>query len=122
MTTKRWMDALKKTFLKECGEDFVGLWAILWKVRHLRPRIDADEARRATLEIVQWLLASGQVIAGHPTEDSKFVPWKETPGEALERIEREWTALGREPNLGDIVWFVQRDVVCLADTTQASSR
>jgi hypothetical protein len=26
--------------------------------------------------------------------------------ESLARIDREWAALGREPNLGDIVWFV----------------
>jgi hypothetical protein len=27
------------------------------------------------------------------------------PDQAVSRIEKEWSALGREPNIGEVAWF-----------------
>jgi hypothetical protein len=115
MTKKKWMDALKRAFLKECGDDFVGLWAIPWKIRQMRPRFSEEELRQDTLEIVRFLLEDPQIVAGHPTLDGKFVPWTMDVPSVLQRIENEWRALGRDLDPGDIVWFVRRSDVTLAE-------
>src|SRR5262249_231990 len=103
------MDArseLKAHLLAESKEDHTGLWYVLTNVeRDLHPEGPA-QARRITLDLVRELLESGQLRAGFPTLDGRgFVPWTLSPAEALARIEREWDALGREPTIGDIVWF-----------------
>jgi hypothetical protein len=103
------MSGIVKEFAYECAEDFVGLWSIVWKVRSVRPGL--AEAREATLEIVRALLDPGQIVAGQMVEERGFVRWHESPNDAVRRIRREWVALGREPNLGDIVWFVRLDIV-----------
>ncbi len=111
MTREKWIKAIFRAFANECGEDFVGLWSISWKVRQLRPRLSDDDVRVATLEIARMLLDTHDIVAGYPTRDGRFVRWPEEPAEAIQRIEREWLALGRNPDIGDIVWFVQRDTV-----------
>jgi hypothetical protein len=43
---------------------------------------------------------------GHPTPDGRqFVAWGLPPDQAVSRIEREWAALGREPDIGEVAWF-----------------
>jgi hypothetical protein len=42
--------------------------------------------------------------AGDVTLDG-FKDWDTAPNEVLERVEREWVALGRAPNLGEICWL-----------------
>lgn len=50
--------------------------------------------------MVQGLMQPGAVVAG------KFEPWVVTPGVALERIIREWLAVGtRDLRPGDVVWL-----------------
>lgn len=98
---------VKKELLVECEEDHVGLWSI---IRHLRitfgENLDADRVRAAVMEIVADLLRSGTVKAGFPAPDGRgFEPWDLSPGAVIARIEAEWDALGREPTIGDIVWF-----------------
>jgi hypothetical protein len=44
--------------------------------------------------------------AGHPTPDGRhFVAWDLSPDQAVDQIEREWLALGREPGIGEVAWF-----------------
>ena|SRR5712692_735747 len=110
------LNRLKRDVLAECREDYVGLWSIIWRLRYalngetypLREddRADPSEIRRLTLQLVQELLESGLVQAGLPTPDGKeFRPWPLTTREAITRINSEWNTLGREPNIGDLVWF-----------------
>jgi hypothetical protein len=97
--------------------DTVGLWAVLWEIKQLMPSGSPDEIRRATLTAVRDALAGGHVVAGqfadHDVETVAFSPWNVSADEAVARIDREWAALGREPNLGDIVWFVAPDLLPL---------
>jgi hypothetical protein len=111
---------IKNGIFQEFHEDDVGLWSILWDVRYAlnggtypgpgEDRSDPREVRRLTMSLVRELLESGKVWAGFPTPDGRgFVPWKLTPDEAVARINAAWDALGREPNIGDIVWFAAAD-------------
>lgn len=36
--------------------------------------------------------------------DGGFEPWPLHPEEAVARIEEEWKGLGRDPDIGEIVW------------------
>ena len=90
-------------FRREAHEDYVGLWEI---VRHWQDAGSAslDERRDLTLETVRRLLEGG-VVAGK-FEEGQWRFWPEQGPVALARIETEWTALGHEPDVGEIVWFV----------------
>jgi hypothetical protein len=59
-----------------------------------------------TLRLVRGLLHERGVQAGHPAPDGRhFVPWELPPDQAVRRIETEWSALGREPNIGEVARF-----------------
>jgi hypothetical protein len=93
-------------FVEEGREDHVGLWQIVRAVREDLGVSDADEVRRVTLELVGALLRERGMIAGRPSLDWRgFIPWQLAPEAAVRRIEEEWLALGRDPNLWEIVWF-----------------
>jgi hypothetical protein len=110
------MNQLKRDVLAECEEDYVGLWSIIWRVRYALndgqyplpedDRADSSEVRRLTLQLVQDLLEAGLVQAGSPAPDGRgFARWSLRPREVVRRITSEWDALGREPNIGEVVWF-----------------
>ncbi len=110
MTQHAMMKQIKQVLVEEAQTDVVGLWAVLWEVKQEMPTLTADEARVATLEVVKGVLEHEEVIPGEfkdeREETTAFVPWQMSVVDTLKRIDREWGELGREPNLGDIVWFV----------------
>jgi hypothetical protein len=99
-------EELLEDFVEEGREDHVGLWEIVRAVREDLEVSNDDEVRRVTLDLVEQLLRRYGMEAGRPMPDWRgFLPWRLSPDEAVRRIEREWVALGREPNLWEIVWF-----------------
>ena len=99
-------EELLASLIEECDDDHLGLWAILWSVRVEMGVEDPATARATTMRLVQALLVEHGMLAGFPTKDWRgFTPWSLSPEEAIRRIDEEWTALGREPNLWEIVWF-----------------
>lgn len=109
-------DRFKRELLAECKEDHVGLWEVVWSTRFLLnreepPGGDKDHAaqedvRRMTLRVLKELLEEGLVQAGFPAPDGRgFQPWPMPPSEVVARVQSEWDALGREPNIGEIAWF-----------------
>lgn len=94
---------LKRQFLIEGLHDDIGLWAILWEFQDL-PN-DAVR-RRETMALVEEFLINRWFEAGFPTSDGRgFNSWPSTPDVSVARINAEWDDLGREPNIGEIVWF-----------------
>lgn len=96
---------LQQELLYECGLDQTGLWEFVWMTAEELDLDDPDEVRAAVLESTSGLLKAGYIRAGVPKGRVDFDPWNLSPEEAIERIEREWDALGREPDIGEIVWF-----------------
>jgi hypothetical protein len=101
---------IRRTLVEEAQSDVVGLWAVLWQVKNELPSLSSEEARAATLEVIHDALSREEIVVGEfgggDTETTSFIPWRMSLMDALQRIEREWRALAREPNLGDIAWFV----------------
>ena len=91
-----------------------------WFTERLAPapplaRVDGREAgldeakteavRLRTISVVAELLKGGYACVGDPDGRDGFAPWALTEEQALTRIEREWDALGREPDIAEIAWF-----------------
>ena len=104
------MKEVTRILSAEAQTDTVGLWAIIWEIKQLMPSASVEEIRHTTLETVRDALTGRQVVAGqyvdHDEDNVAFSQWNVSVDDALARIDREWTTLGREPSLGDIVWFV----------------
>lgn len=97
---------LKYSLLAEAEEDHVGLWEVIGNAKRVSPNANSTEIQRITLDLVNELLNSGLIEAGFPASDGRsFIPWSGGSVEMVNRIKSEWNGLGREPNLGDVVWF-----------------
>lgn len=102
------LDPIENELMTECREDHVGLWAVISSVRDRFEEMSDAESHRVTLGIIRDLLASGRIGAGQFVRRSEgliFEFWPLSPDEAVERIRSEWSALGRDPIPGEIVWL-----------------
>ena len=98
-------DAVFKSIVDECREDYVGLWSVIAEVR--TTIADPSALVEETLALVKRLILEGGVIAGsfNTDLDDKFHEWNMPVDEIVAKIRREWEKLPGDPNLGDIVWF-----------------
>jgi hypothetical protein len=79
------------------------------------------QLQATTLTLIKELMKN-KIVAGQ-FENHIFKKWECSVEEATARIERAWNALGREPNIGDIVWFVApTNVTTSKMTTEQSLR
>lgn len=96
---------VREQLLRECEEDHVGLWSI---VRLYREESQGPHGMEKILRELEDLLANGVLQVGVPAKDGRrFNPWSSQPIESEARIRREWLALGRDPDIGDIAWFTK---------------
>jgi len=85
--------------------DYVGIWQIISAVTHDFKLSNPVDIRRLTMEIVRELLISG-ARAVDLTQGGGCTPWQDQqPDAVIARINKGWDSLGREPDIGDIVWF-----------------
>lgn len=97
-------DRLADQFCAEAREDLVGLWEIAREVEEQTG--PGEAAREQTLDLVRALLQRGLRAGDPPYLAGGYRPWpNQEPDIVIERIRREWLALGRMPNITDIVWF-----------------
>lgn len=95
-----------ESLVEECQEDHVGLWRIVNAVRLDLGSSNPGETRTMTLRLIRSLLYERGMQVGHPASDGRhFVAWDLPADQALSRIEKEWSALGRDPNIGEVAWF-----------------
>ena len=109
------MEEVKLAALRELEEDEVGLWLLCRWVREKLRTEDPVAVSRLTLQVVRELLETGGVVAGYygslgsGVPPGYITPWPGSVEDILDRIDREWAALGREPNIGEIVIFHTKD-------------
>ncbi|SRR5579871_1383804 len=105
------LDEVLQSLADECRQAHVGLWEVVNAARFDLGARNPSETRSLTLQLVRGLLAERGMQVGHPAPDGRhFVSWDIPAEEAVRRIEQEWSALGREPNIGEIVWFTTAPV------------
>ena len=99
-----------ESLTQECSEDHVGLWRIVNAVRFDLGSTNPAQTRALTLRLVRSLLYDHGMQVGHPAVDGRhFLPWRLSADQAVRRIEQEWSALGRDPNIGEVAWFTSPD-------------
>jgi hypothetical protein len=97
---------IKLEVLHHCFDDYTGLWEVIRTVQRHAPDLDGQPLIDTTLRCVRDLIETELVELGAPVADGRgFSRWNLEADESLSRIEREWKALDREPNLGEVVWL-----------------
>lgn len=87
----------------EAAEDYVGLWTLVRDLRRRMPQAD-DSALLMALEQVVRRVLSSHCVFGQFVSDRRFVVW---PADGIvERIRDELASLGRDPDIGEVGWFV----------------
>jgi hypothetical protein len=101
------LNDVKAMFLDQGRSGSFGMWEIIKVIREDLAVRDSSEVRRLSLEVVHGLLDLGMCAGASPyTTQGQFVPWPEsTPDVTVDRIAREWDALGHDPNISDSPWF-----------------
>ncbi len=113
---------LEREILQACSEDDVGLWEAVRHGQRNFPHASPDEIKQVVISALRVLLTARLIDAGRSVaRDSSYirsdwrsvfgpgydiVSWNLQADQAIERIGQEWDALGGEPTIGDIVWFV----------------
>jgi hypothetical protein len=104
--------------IKECVEDVVmrgcddwldacGVASVAMSIGHAH---SAEEIRDLSLKIIREVVQQGLMEVGDlPEEGRRLKLWPMTPQECLDRVEREWEALGRNPSLSEICWLENTD-------------
>lgn len=112
------LERVRNALVEEAQTDVVGLWAVVWEVRQDSPDAEVNELMNAVLGVVQEVLEEGRIVAGDfaaPVDGkANFAEWACPPEEAVDRVRLAWTQLGRDPNLGEVVWFVAPSLLPLA--------
>ncbi len=98
------LSSLEQDLLVIGLDDYVGLWQFVWVLRHTGTPESVD-VREQVLESVRRLLEGGYTQPGRLLDDGAFAPWSSAADDSVRRIDREWQALGRDPNIPDICWF-----------------
>jgi hypothetical protein len=103
-------DDIRKELLDRGLSDMLQLSEMAWVARRdLSGTPDEGEIMRATTEVISELVGSGYAIVGDVAKDDEGVlyvsSWSLESADTIKRIEAEWCALGRPPNLGDVCWL-----------------
>jgi hypothetical protein len=104
------LEKVKRGFLVECTDDYVGLWSVIWDIKHVLKEENSENIRAISVALIREFLEPGLIEAGIPRITGEFEKWQLSPEETVQRIENEWGTLGREPNIGDIVWFTSTKI------------
>ena len=93
--------------LAEAKADEVGLWFVIARIRDEFGDIDVKYLKTITLQSIEDLLNTGEVVAGWSKPDRSGINrWRMRSSDVLSRISYEWDQLGRVPNIGEIAVFV----------------
>lgn len=99
---------LQRQWAVEARSADLSLWWMSRDVRQkLGPRASEEDIRARTLELLRPLLDAGELQAAGLLPGGTFIEWKGAVEDQLRRIDSDWRALGRQPGIGDVVWFIR---------------
>mgnify|MGYP000866844588 CR=1 FL=1 len=95
--------------------DLIQASEIAYVTTYLAEAKSNDQVRETVLLAVQKLLLRGLMEVGDIVSEPcpytragsilDVAAWDLSPSQAIERIDREWRALGRRPSLGELFWL-----------------
>lgn len=94
--------------------DYTGLWEVFHEARRIlgaeNTALAPARIRSLTLQLASAMLDDPAVKAGHFRRlgggEWVFERWGLPKKAAMSKISDDWSLLGQDPGLGDIVWFV----------------
>lgn len=96
--------------VNEAKYDEVGLWLLIGKIQIELGVCEPAELMDVTLQAVKDLLETGEVVTGeyeYAADGSvHFHRWGTDSEQIVNRIQEKWHALGRTPDIGEVVTFV----------------
>ena len=91
-------------------EDYVGLWEIIHEFHVKYPNKSQEEVQLMTLEALQEILETGFMKIGMfeyiDEKNLEYQVWELDINNSIQRVEKEWNELRREPNIGEVAWLV----------------
>ena len=106
MTIKQCIDDL---VMRGC-DDWLYAAEVAYAANEIGHAQSADEIRDLSLKIIREIVEQGLMEIGDlPDEGRRLKLWPMTPQECLDRVEREWKALGRNPSISEICWLQNTD-------------
>jgi hypothetical protein len=102
------MNKIVDEYMNESEIDYIALWQFSQTSRDELGATTTDQARSISLELVRRLYDRGLRPGDYWGADFDYWP-DEGCQAVLDRIEREWIALGHDPDPADpICWFAPR--------------
>ena len=87
-------------------DDWVHTPEVEWVAKSTGGASTPDQILDLSLHLIREVVQQNLMEIGDVTEsDRGFRKWGLSKEEAMQRVEREWKALGRNPNLGEICWL-----------------
>jgi len=87
-------------------DDWMMAAEVAWVAKSVGGAETLSEVRDVSTEVLGDVLRAGEMRIGTVTEEG-FQPWEGTVEEWLQRVERQWDALGRLPEMGELFWLAR---------------
>lgn len=98
-------EELKRVLLDDLNTDFTGLGFFISLAEDIIVPLNKIRAKKLVIETLTELLTEGIICAGMLEEEGGFCAWEGSVSEIMEKIEKEWTELGRDPDINEVSWF-----------------
>lgn len=106
MTMQRCVDEL---LMRGCG-DWIDAAEVTSVAKFTGQTEAADSIRDLSLQLIREVVYQGLMEVGDlPKDGRRLELWPLSPEKILERVEREWNALGRNPTISEICWLQNTD-------------
>lgn len=97
--------------IAEARVDEVGLWWFVKEATETLGMKEPDDIRRAALQGLRQVLETGDIVAASYADNvCGYDVWGGTVDEIVARVEKKWDELDRQPDIGDIVVLIDREL------------
>lgn len=86
------------------AEDWVMAADVAWLAKSIGGADTDQEVLSLSVNTIRAVVTEGLMQLGDVT-DGGFFEWDLEQEAAIEKVERDWSALGRLPDLGDVCWL-----------------
>jgi hypothetical protein len=102
-------DCINDLLMRGC-DDWVDVAEITSVAKFTGHARSEEEIWDLSLTIIREVVQQGLMEIGDlPDQGGRLNLWPMTSEECLDRVQREWHALGRNPSLGEICWLQNTD-------------
>lgn len=86
------------------ADDWVPAAEVAWVAKSTGGAASDEEVLDTSIAAIRHVVMNGLMEVGDVT-DGGFFAWDMDPRGAVEKVARDWRALGRSPDLGEVCWL-----------------